>query len=458
VKPELRDYQHDGLTRVASAFAGGARRVVAVAPTGSGKGTMAASELARHSSAGERCLLLVHRREIVKDLAKRAAKATGKRVGVILPGERDDPKALIRIASVQSVVRRPATLAADFIIVDEAHHYAADEWGAVLAKYPTTPILGFTATPQRADGRALGDVFDSMVVVVGYATLIQSGHIVPCEVLRPPSYLGIDLAQDPLDAYMRYAMDQPALIFVRRVDEAKALYKRFLDAGIVAAVVHANTGASERDETLKRLADGRITVVINVFALTEGVDVSRVSTIVLARTCDHVSTYVQIVGRALRSHPGKTTARLLDLTGVSHKHGLPTDDREYSLAGSGMGPGNGGGGGPGEARVGKVLGLDLNSVAGELDAARKLRPDPKRLEWEGLAADVEAGRMTVATAVEQYRSSTGERPPWVNSLSRVAKLRERERIENLCRGTAMSDVFVAKQYEKLFGVQHVVDG
>ena len=427
----LRDYQQRGLRKISDALASDATRVLAVAPTGAGKGTMAASLLARTVKQGKRALFLVHRREIVLDVARRVQAELGRDVGVILPGKRRSPDARVQVASVQSLLRVGVDLPkADLIVPDEAHHYAADEWRGVLEAYKRTPMVGFTATPQRADGRAMGDVFEKLVVVVGYAELIAAGHIVGCDVLRPPHRLGIDLAQEPVAAYQRYANGRPALVYVRRVDDAKRIAKHFGQAQIAAAVVHGKTPKAERDETLRKLADGSLTVVVNVYALTEGVDVPRVSAIVLARTCDHASTYVQIVGRALRSHRGKGRALLLDLTGVSHKHGLPTDDRVYSLEGSGMGEPveRESGGAEREQRVPKVLGLELVGVGGDRLTPMGVGPDPKRVRWDELALDAEAQHSSLLLAVERYRSEFGERPAWLASLSSDARSRESARL------------------------------
>lgn len=445
----LRDYQANGVQRISDALAGGCRRLLAVAPTGAGKGTMATALLVNVVRAGKRGLFLVHRREIVLDVAKRLHTELGRGIGVILPGRRRDPHSPVQVASVQSLLATSRELPpADLVVVDEAHHYAADEWRSVLDTYATTPIVGFTATPQRGDGRPMGDVFERLVVVVGYGELISVGHIVGCDVLRPPKRLGIDLAQDPVDAYQRYANGRPALVYMRRVAEARAVAERFADARVAVGVVHGKTGKAERDATMRRLADGSLTVVVNVYALTEGVDVPRVSAIVLARTCEHASTYVQIVGRALRAHCGKRRALLLDLTGVSHRHGLPTDERAYSLDGSGMGEAveRDSESEMREQRQPKVLGVDLVAAYehGAAAAASAAAADPKRLRWDELAAEVEAERLTVSKAVEAYRREFGERPAWVALLP--SSLRERE----LQRLRARNPKLAALRMQELF--------
>lgn len=360
----LYPYQAEGIARIDAELARGARRVLAVSPTGSGKGTMAAWLIARAVERGQRALFLVHRREIVRDVAARLRSGFGLRVGTVLPGERRDPGALVQVASVQSLIGRELP-PADFVVPDEAHHYAADEWTKVLEHYATATMVGFTATPRRGDGRALGDAFDRLVIVATYSQLIASGHIVPCSVFRPRTHLGIDIAQGPVDGYVKYANGRAAFVFVDSVEEAIEVCAEFNKRGITAKAIHHRTKRGERKHALAGLRDGSVRVAVNVYTMTEGVDVQNVSAIVLARSCRDVSTYIQIVGRALRRFDGKFEAVLVDLNGASHLHGLPTDDREYFLEGSGIGCGSGRLDAEKRSRVTRepaVLGLELEHV------------------------------------------------------------------------------------------------
>jgi superfamily II DNA or RNA helicase len=315
----LRGYQRNGIQQISRLFENGGRRVLVVAPTGAGKGAMAAHLVLTAVEAKQRVLFLAHRREIVVDMSARlhALGAIGTEV-----------------ETVQSL-RVAKKLRFDLVVVDEAHHYRAEEWRAVLERAgKNARVLGFTATPQRGDGRALGDVFQELVDVVSYSALLKARHIVPCRVLTSPYPLASSLALPSDIAYQRYANGSTALVFERDAKAARTALERFRTAGINAELVLASTRSDERDEALKRIGTGALKVLINVFVLTEGVDLPRVDTIILARTCEHVGTYMQIVGRALRAWPGKTSALLIDLSGASHVHGEPTTDRAYSLRSS----------------------------------------------------------------------------------------------------------------------------
>jgi len=321
---KLRPYQQTALEKF---FRSSTRSTLFVAPTGAGKGTMASWLMAKYAREKKKVIFLVHRRELVHDMVERLRQ---RGVPVVLSAF---SAAHVRVLSVQAAMRLELQ-PVDLLVIDEAHHYAADEWQRVMDGIKARRIVGFTATPERADGRPLGDMFERIVEVVSYSKLLAQGVIVPCRVLRPQRrMLSDEIAQDPVDAYLRYAKGERALIYVRRVSEADAVKERLLEAGIRAGAVHSKMRGFERDQTMLALEDGELDVVVNVGVLTEGVDVPHVTHLVLARPCGHASMYLQIVGRALRSAEGKREACLIDLVGASYKHGLPAEDRVYALEG-----------------------------------------------------------------------------------------------------------------------------
>jgi DNA repair protein RadD len=340
---KLREYQEKAVASVIAAHESGAKSVLLVAPTGAGKTVMSVRLVAHAIARGDRVLFVVHRRELVLNAVHRM-KAADHHVGAVMPGAPVDRDAPIQVTSVQSLVTWSEREAVDFayVVVDEAHHYADNEWSAMIGRIGAARMVGLTATPERADGSPLGDLFEKLVVAATYTELLDQGHIVPCAVVRPENQTsdGAEIAQDPLAAYLEWTPGTSAMVFVRRVAEGEDLCRRFIEAGVSAVMIHADMPLRKRDAALSRLRSGKLTVAINVFTLTEGVDVPCVRTIVLARSCDHVSTYLQIVGRALRPFDGKRYSTLIDLTGASYRHGMPTDDRNYALSGRGMSGGN----------------------------------------------------------------------------------------------------------------------
>jgi superfamily II DNA or RNA helicase len=329
-----RSYQVAGRDLLRAAFADGNRRVVGVAPTGAGKTILFCKIVLGHiAKPGRRVLAVVHRRELIKQTVRKMREAGIERVGVIAAGWASDPDALVQVPSVQTLLaREQRPEGVTLIVLDEAHHYVAETWGTIVASYPDAKIIGVTATPERGDGTPLGDLFEALVPIVSVGELTRLGFLVPCEVIAPPKRLRHN-AQSPLDAYTKHAPGRQAVVFASSVEEAHALAQEFSAAGFPAACVEADTPAANRDSILERFERGELRVLCNVFVLTEGWDCPSVEVCILARGCSATGTYLQMVGRVLRPAPGKSSALLIDLRGAVHEHGLPEEDRAFSLEG-----------------------------------------------------------------------------------------------------------------------------
>ncbi len=181
----LRDYQQSAVDQVRGAFKAGAKRVLFALPTGGGKTIVFAHILAGAVRRGKCILILAHRQEILHQI-KGALEFAGVAYGVIAAGHQETD-APVQIAMVATIARRLARWRDrfDFIVVDEAHHAVAGSWGAVLASQPRAWILGVTATPERLDGRGLGEIFDELVVGPSTAELITRGWLSQFVVFEP---------------------------------------------------------------------------------------------------------------------------------------------------------------------------------------------------------------------------------------------------------------------------------
>jgi superfamily II DNA or RNA helicase len=307
--------------------------VLLVMPTGAGKTRTAVDCVIAAAKRGMRVLWVVHRRELATQAKERMFRDGIERVGVILDGRPStDPDAPVQIASAQTLASNGSRPAADLIVWDEAHHTVAETFRVIAAAYPKALHLGLTATPERSDGTALGNVFSHLVAPVSIRQLIAAGTLVPCDVIAPPKATTA-LAMDPLVAYQTHANGERAVVFAESVAAARELAQRFNEAGITAGFIDASQTVTERDDVLSRFKNGALRVVVNVYVLTEGYDDPSLSVCILARGCGSAGMFLQIVGRVLRASKGKTKATLIDLRGAVHRHGLPDEDREYSLEG-----------------------------------------------------------------------------------------------------------------------------
>jgi superfamily II DNA or RNA helicase len=338
---DLRDYQEAAIRRARIEMRAGRKRVVIVLPTGAGKTRLAAAVVYSALGKGQRVLWLAHRSELV-DQAYRTLAGFGLPVGVLAATSehQPDPSAPVQVASIQTLVARETVRpAADLLIWDEAHHasLAASTWASLLDAYPGVPLLGLTATPERGDGAGLAPLFDGLVIGASVAQLTKLGHLVPCEIIRPAKLLDSgQIAQDPVAAYREHGGGRQALLFARSVEEAQDYAARLTAAGTRAECVHASTPAGTRALALECYRAGAVRVLTCVYVFTEGTDLPMASVCVLARGAGSAGVYLQMVGRVLRPAPGKSSALLIDLRGVSHIHGCPDDDRMYSLDGRGI--------------------------------------------------------------------------------------------------------------------------
>lgn len=219
----------------------------------------------------------------------------------------------------------------DLVIWEECHHSEAPTFKAVRKRFPRARMLGLTATPQRSDGLAL-DLFDEMVVAAHYSELLMSGTIVPCQVDVPEVFhedKTPDLALAYLDA--RESGDR-ALFFCRSIEEADDVARRLKRV----QAYHCGKSNKWNRQVLDAFRAGKLDGLTTVDALGEGIDVPQANLLLLGQVCHNVSAYLQRCGRILRAAEGKRRARVIDCSGASLRHGSPTEDRIYSIRGTGI--------------------------------------------------------------------------------------------------------------------------
>lgn len=328
---KLWGHQVRTIERLRSAVTAGQRRILVVGPTGSGKGTLATEILRLSVQQGHRGVFAVNRREIIRDIAARL-RSVGVRTGCILPGEPLDSEAPVQVCSIQTLAARDYTPPGDVISIDEAHHGEAKTWKALLARYHDKTLLGYSATPERGDGRPLSQ-FEHLIVAATYSELLAAGLICPVRVFHPEKQHGGNLACDPVAAYQRYAPGTKGFCFVSSIQLGEDLEHRFNEVGIPARLVTGKTSSRVRDRILEEFHAGNIQMLINQGVYIEGTNIPDASTCILAGQINHLGGYLQRCGRIMRAHRSKSVATVIDLPGLYLAFGLPTADREYSLTG-----------------------------------------------------------------------------------------------------------------------------
>ena len=331
---KLRPIQLETRDKIRQAFRDGFRRICVVAPTGFGKTVLLADIVRTHLEKvpSGRVLVLVHRSELIEQTANKLRDAGLVDVASIGAGAGERAEAVIQIASIQTLINRPALPPASLLIIDECHHYSAAQWSKVARAYEKSLSIGFTATPERQDGKPLGDIFDCLVVAAQSKQLMDMGLLVECAVYGA-NMATKALSSEPVEAYARWGHGRPAVVFCSNVKLARAYADQFTAAGIKATAIWGDMDSDNRRDGLAAFQRGDVQVLTNVQVLTEGWDAPRAEVCILARKVGHAGGYLQMIGRVLRPMDGKSLARLIDLHGSFYKHGLPEAERSFSLEG-----------------------------------------------------------------------------------------------------------------------------
>ena len=206
---------------------------------------------------------------------------------------------------------------------------------AFLEAYPDARCLGATATPERPDRRPLGDLFEDMVCGPPVRWLMEHGFLVQCDVIAPPVPVEGALAADPVDTWSVHAEGRRAIVFARNVRHAEDVAERFQALGVSAECITGETSRTVRRGLRERLTTGTSRVLVSVAVFLEGFDAPCIECVILARPFGSCSAYLQAIGRGLRPCPATNKSRciVLDLAGAVHLHGLPDDERIWSLDG-----------------------------------------------------------------------------------------------------------------------------
>lgn len=345
---KLRPYQQEAVNAVRKDWQSGEyRRVLVVLPTGCGKTVIFAAVIARAVKEGLRALVIAHREELLQQAHDKIMNAEGLD-SVFEKAEKTSigTNANIVVGSIQTLQSdkrlakfRPDDF--DVIVVDEAHHVMADSYLKVLRYFSQAKVLGVTATPDRADRKAL-TFFENTSYEYSLDLAVVQGYLVKPVAKRLPLKIDISkvrvkagdfMADDLAEALEEYLVEiagimakeckgRTTVVFL----PLRSIAKRFRDCLIAAGLnaVEVDGDSPDRKEVLADFDAGKYDVVCNAMLLTEGWDCPRADCIVVLRPTKSRALYVQMVGRGLRLSPetGKKDCLILDFLWITAKHDL----------------------------------------------------------------------------------------------------------------------------------------
>ena len=336
---ELRKYQEDLINRIRNEIIKEKRTICAVLGCGGGKSVIQGKIAQSATQKKNRALFIVHRKELCQQIEN-----TFRKCGV-------DFK-YCTVGMVQSLCRRvPELEEPKLILVDECHHILSNSYRKIIDSFPNAVVVGFTATPVRMNEGGLGEVFESLIESVSTKWLIENQY------LAPYKYYGVDLAdtrnlhtkngefdQEEVETLMgqtvifgntvanwkKYAEGRQTIVYCSSINTSRATAQAFLDEGIAAAHLDGTTYKAKREEIVADFRKGKIKVLCNVELFGEGFDVPDCEAVVLLRPTRSLALHIQQSMRSMRYKEGKT-AIILDHVGNYTRHGLPDDEREWTL-------------------------------------------------------------------------------------------------------------------------------
>lgn len=356
----LREYQQQAINSVFASLKEH-RSTLLVMATGLGKTVVFADIIrrARASGRGWRTLVLAHREELVFQAAKTIERIAGCTVDIEMGEMRASGSFLRRAPVIVSTIQTQVAGRGEarrmhgfdpsefgLIIVDEAHHAISASYRAVIEHYmsnETVRLLGVTATPDRTDEAALGEVFGSVAYEFGIREGVEGGWLVPIK-QRIVHVGGLDfsgcrttagdLNGADLNQVLEYEAtlhgmvyptidivgDRRTLIFAASVAHAHRIAEILNRhrAGCAVAV-DANTPRDERRAMFAGFSEGQYQFLVNVGVATEGwddaaLDGKGVQVIAMMRPTKSRALYCQMIGRGTRPLPN-TVEQCADAAG-----------------------------------------------------------------------------------------------------------------------------------------------
>lgn len=329
------------MQQVSQSWRAGHKAPCIVLPCGGGKSVIVAEMAKRTTQNGKRVLFIVHRKELCEQIER-----TFRWWGVNMR--------LCQIMMVQTACRRISKLPSpSLIITDENHHSKAASYRRIYDAYPSTCRVGVTATPIRLDGSGLVDVNDDLIIGVSAKWLIEHHCLAPYDYYAPDIadlstvkvrrgefdareaekvMLERKVYGDVISYYSKLAKGMQAVCYCTTVHHSQAMAAQFRAAGIDAAHIDGAMSRQEREKIVEQFRCGAIDILCNVDLISEGFDVPDCGCVIMLRPTQSLPLFIQQSMRCMRYRPGKR-AVILDHVGNYARHGMPDDDREWSLKG-----------------------------------------------------------------------------------------------------------------------------
>lgn len=245
------------------------------------------------------------------------------------------PRAQVRVASVDTVIRRDPTDSwferVQLVVIDEGHHVTeGSKWDRARLMFPRARCLLATAHAVRADGiglgRGHGGIVDRLVVGPHVRALIDRGYLTDYRLVCCDSdvdYSDVDLTSggefnhvklcaavhrsdgfvgSVVEEYIRKTPGKLGLTFAVDVRSAGEIATEFNRRDIPAAVITKDTDLLVRVGFMEKFRERKLLELVSVDCLGEGTDVPACEVVSMARRTASWQLYGQQAGRGCRVH------------------------------------------------------------------------------------------------------------------------------------------------------------
>ncbi len=344
----LRPQQQKAKDLARLSMRAGNKRIMIYGPCSFGKTLLSANLFADAVKKGKKCIFICDRVKLIQQAADEFEEY-GLEVGVIQGiNPRANPKALVQVASIQTIEARSGMPEFDFCIIDEAHNLRKSV-KEMMEAYNNIHFIGLSATPYS---KGLGEHYQDLIVSTNPRELLECGYLNPIDyyVGESPNLKGVPTVQIPSGGRdfnpnkTEVVMNEPKLIgdcVKEWIDKANgmctyafncsraasiAMVDEFINAGISAAHIDCYTDDSDREKLYAQHKSGEIKILSCYSLLEVGTNEKKVQCLIDRSPTKSLIRYVQRGGRIQRILEGKGTSVYLDQAGNIERFGMLIED------------------------------------------------------------------------------------------------------------------------------------
>lgn len=351
---ELRYYQDNGIIQCANEFAGGLKSIVYQLSTGGGKTVIFCEITNRYitKNIDKAVVIVVHRRELLIQTRLKLFEEYEISATEIVAGMKNIPKNKVYICMVESLHKRIKGLPeVGLLILDECHIAVHNK---IIDKLNPPLMIGFSATPISSNKKEpLNKRYQNIVVGPSISTLIKEGHLcqnltyAPKEsvdrtnlLMKGDDFDELEMAKEfskpkfvinTVDAYRKWCMGTKTIVFNVNIDHSKLVEQEFKRNGFNVRHLASDCSDEERVATLRWFKETKDAIICNVGILTTGFDEPTVESIIVNKSTNSLSLWIQMTGRGGRPSPFKSMFTIIDMGGNAVTHGDWCDERDWKF-------------------------------------------------------------------------------------------------------------------------------